>query len=77
MNQTVYQIKLVLKGCDDETHIEVFLNADQFQAVEGIARLSQEKSEFQCQPTMLIEEVTELVFTMPELPPIPVTDTKG
>lgn len=52
------KIKVVLSGCDDSTYIEMEVTAVEFALINRIADLSDEASEYGCQPTMYAYEVT-------------------
>jgi hypothetical protein len=49
-----YKIELV--GCDDATCFEMELTKEEFELLTRVSELSKEASEYQCMPTMWIEE---------------------
>jgi hypothetical protein len=49
--------RITLAGCDDATRIDLELSDDELTFIERLCALSEEASEYGCQPRMRVEEV--------------------
>lgn len=50
------KVCIILSGCDDTTYInDVEVTEDQLLLLEAIAKMSLEKSQYACMPTMHID----------------------
>lgn len=52
-------VEITLSGCDDHTKFVVDLTDDETQLLERIATLSQEASDYGCQPRMIVGQPGE------------------
>jgi hypothetical protein len=50
---------IVLRGCDDSTHIPIYLKESEVALVELICKKSREFSEYACMPIMDLETKAE------------------
>lgn len=44
-----------IRGCDDATDFVMQVDKEEAEVVERLARLSQENSKYNCQPTLTVE----------------------
>ena len=51
--------KISIHGCDDSTYINLELNADELKFVGKLCKLSEENSDYGCQPVMEVIELKE------------------
>ncbi|MGH3834160.1 MAG: hypothetical protein ACRDSF_00430 [Pseudonocardiaceae bacterium] len=52
--------RITLSGCDDSTKVDIELTDDERALVQRIGQLTKERSEYDCQPTMHVEDTPEL-----------------
>ena len=48
-------VRISLYGCDDETHIDTDVTAEEYDFLRKLKRLSKDNSDYACQPTLDVE----------------------
>ena len=51
--------RILVHGCDDSTIIEKELTEDELKTIQLVAKEVTETSEYECMPTMEVEELEE------------------
>ena len=48
-------VRISLYGCDDETHIDTDVSAEEYDFLRKLKRLSKENSDYACQPILEVK----------------------
>ena len=52
----VMDVRISLYGCDDETHIDTDVSAEEYDFLRKLKRLSKDNSKYACQPILDVKK---------------------